>query len=489
MNTRSTPTGPTAVIHFTDTTAPTTDIYACKTCGYILNRYTDAQTGNVSWIHARTWEKEEHDPDPAPFDEVDIAYACCDFCNGTPVRYEYVGSNMSVRIPDQIHNFGSTYDVCYHCDQIVQSGRTSGLVDQLIANTNDPEVVRRLTDPRSRAHVEQMHTSYLATVTERRWNPRPGPPTPHQHIAPMIMPKVRDRLANLWANHQPQVIERSNELIHLPGADCGQPEEINIQFTSPHTDYIKAFCQRKANGLRVSDLHWISKEFTGLAAIAGNDLTTPTLDREQLPSPNGFIIWDAPIFATPQLDGRDANITAASWTLIPGGIWISFYTHFGDMLSPAKTATAQPEYGWLTPITAGLGMPTNTGELFDLANAPNGKLLRTLFATWFLLRQPGVADVTQATIDKHTTRSYKRAGRPAPTVRIVNLRKRPRKPSTSDGTTRKWKAQRFVRGHWRDQPYPSRGVIEPRYISEYLAGDESLPLGPSITGNTVKVLK
>lgn len=66
-----------------------------------------------------------------------------------------------------------------------------------------------------------------------------------------------------------------------------------------------------------------------------------------------------------------------------------------------------------------------------------------------------------------------------PLVRVVELRRK-QAPSQPDGehTAVDWACQWVVRGHWRQQWYPSLKDYQPRWIMPYVKGPEDKPLKP-----------
>jgi hypothetical protein len=137
------------------------------------------------------------------------------------------------------------------------------------------------------------------------------------------------------------------------------------------------------------------------------------------------------------------------------------------------------------------GWPTWTTDPGPSVN-PDVKIAleRTIVATWLLMGQT-------LTRSEHLT-----APRPArrriartdpnldPTVRYIDLRRARTEPTdhTTDQHTsgRHYRHRWIVRGHWRNQYYPSRGDHRPIWIDPHLAGPEHLPL---LGGERVNVLR
>ena len=63
-----------------------------------------------------------------------------------------------------------------------------------------------------------------------------------------------------------------------------------------------------------------------------------------------------------------------------------------------------------------------------------------------------------------------------PQIEIVQLRRSASSPTTGTGTWRGYAVRFVVRGFWRNQYYPSRGVHAPKWIDSYLKGPKDAPL-------------
>jgi hypothetical protein len=116
-------------------------------------------------------------------------------------------------------------------------------------------------------------------------------------------------------------------------------------------------------------------------------------------------------------------------------------------------------------------------------------LERTILATWLLMGQtlvrsepftaPRAARRRIARTDPHLD----------PTVRYIDLRRTRAEPDRSDEQrtgTREYRHRWVVRGHWRNQWYPSRNDHRPIWIDPHFAGPEDKPL---LGGDRVNVLR
>lgn len=82
--------------------------------------------------------------------------------------------------------------------------------------------------------------------------------------------------------------------------------------------------------------------------------------------------------------------------------------------------------------------------------------------------------------ERHAVKRLERAGwTHEPLVRVVELRRNGNQSKPSgDSKAIAWTHQWVVSGHWRQQPYPSKNIVQPRWIMPYVKGPESAPLKP-----------
>ncbi|MFC3450799.1 hypothetical protein [Amycolatopsis speibonae] len=139
--------------------------------------------------------------------------------------------------------------------------------------------------------------------------------------------------------------------------------------------------------------------------------------------------------------------------------------------------------GWPSALTEG----TSAADIDDAQIA----LQRTILATWLLMGQTLVQS-ERASAPRAARRRIERYDPALDTaVRLVDLRRARTAPTdhsddSSTKNTREYRHSWIVRGHWRNQYYPSRGDHCPIWIADHLAGPEDKPL---IGGERVNVLR
>jgi hypothetical protein len=339
---------------------------------------------------------------------------------------------------------------------------------------------------------------YLATVTEMVYiGPRPGP----AKLVPQMMPKLQAGLVKFWQNDN--LVEGlchgdkpwTTPLPTFVCGDAGLPVAKDFSRIFPPGDTVpeqawRDHVKHQVAGIWAADLYWVSSQFTSLAVMAGKDFDVPILDREDLPSEAGFLVWQDTVGEIPRHDDTypgNAAIRAVHWVVVPGGIWVAFYVQVEDADPQADVTTMRQKLGWLLSPNTGAGIPFGDVDVTDTEFAT----IRTFLATLFLLNQPGVAEVSQAAYSKSEARKYQRNyGQPQPPIRLINLRKQPERAGRGRlaGPRGPIDYRVYRKGHWKMQPYgPKRGLRRKKYIAGYIAGPDGAPLRASRP--EVKVLK
>lgn len=254
--------------------------------------------------------------------------------------------------------------------------------------------------------------------------------------------------------------------------------------------------------LKRADLFYASKDMTSLACAAAPSLPDFTIQPEDLPSEYGFIYWDEPI-ATIDYDEGPSYVVAASWGrwnpggawAAGGGVWITWYVDRQRLLdTPEAVARLSPRDRAIVrnrtarllvdnesqlPFSADAIPVYHDGKEIDFADARarEGTLLpqcAVLKTTWTLMNQ-SVATVQDAVYDRAARRRVERLERTVPNVRVITLR-RPKGTAEHADSDREYHHQWIVKGHWRQQWYPSRNVHRPVWIAPHIKGPEGAPL-------------
>ena len=104
------------------------------------------------------------------------------------------------------------------------------------------------------------------------------------------------------------------------------------------------------------------------------------------------------------------------------------------------------------------------------------RLLR-LYATMFVFMRQKILVATPHRPDRAERRRAERRGEVLEDVHVIRLRGREAAVSASEAThTTEWARRWIVRGHWRNQWYPSLNMHQPKWIGPYIKGPDGKPL-------------
>lgn len=270
-------------------------------------------------------------------------------------------------------------------------------------------------------------------------------------------------------------------------------------------DQVAALTRHEAARLRLSELFYVSADMAALARSASESMPSFALVPEDLPAQAGFILFEDRIDSYIESDkGRtgELRVVAACWGPCWGAespaIWITFYTDswaLADSLGQAEAAAAR-SVGWRLAIhdevlTGVSGqepkLVDHEGETIEASSRTShstASWFATLKTCWLLMGQT-ISSVSDAHFDRATRRRMARLDLTPPRVRVITLR-RVAGDGTSDETDREFRHRWIVRGHWRQQWLPSRGVHRPTWIAPHIKGPEGAPL---LGGEKVYALK
>ena len=403
----------------------------CAICLIPLNTLGD------TYIHplgSRTGHP--HQPDPVPVACLDTVRRTCDFCSDPYPIWTFTGGDLSAVITSAegglIQNYGDRWAACAACYQDIVRDRTDRLAERALRTL--PAL-----DPAAHTRVTELHQSFLSAlqpgrtlITTTRW--------PTSPVTARELPKIRDRLIRLLRSP-----------ITLPA---------HLALDREHL----------ADQIEQCRLYWVDPTFTELATTAAVSLPTTRLHPDLIPCAAAILAWATPV-------GDTAAIT---WTMHDTAIRLVRYRNIGNGLDGQLLQQVREDVGSIAPIGTHTLPP---GSTIDPATNSD---LATLLATWLLMGQPA-AETPAAEIDKPTRRSYTRAHRPLPDVRLVRLHTArhngpgtPRRETPDDRNTRTERV--WVTGHWRNQPYgPGRSLRRPVYIHPFLRGPDDAPIKLSTT--------
>lgn len=493
--------------------------FGCAVCRRPLNRLDIG--GQPRWLHVGAdTGAAPHQPQPVPAEQIHDLAQACDFCSepdpvwlyrSDPITVLAVADDRALQI-----NLGERWAACTGCAELIETRDAAGLLARAAAG---------VSAHRGQAPIREIRTIHAAFLAIRRpgreplhpagaaagLSPRAGSrrgaacaarsdAAPIPVLRPAVLPKVRDRLADWWRQHAAEPLRRAVST----GRPVPAPAHLLDRPHPPHTATGRlttpaeaaAYTAAMAGSLTHAALYWIDPTFTKLATSASTKLPNLHIDRDQVPAASGLLVWGTPIAEATLLHGQRQDLVAATWWRIPAGWWLQLYAPAGAGLTGTALQHVRERIGWLAPIGTGHALPDHNPGSATLVDGvregpPPGvehAATATLVATWLLSGQDNLADTATEGADRAVRRAYARANRPAPEVRLVQLRTRNRPDattSTADGDrpTRVYSHQWWVEGHFRDQLYgPNRSLRKRIFVAGHLAGPDDKPvrLRPSV---------
>lgn len=236
--------------------------------------------------------------------------------------------------------------------------------------------------------------------------------------------------------------------------------------------------QELSDGLAAAELFHISDEFCELAAAAHDSMPSHVLTRFDPPCERGLaMIADPSDTRTPRHLGDTAGWF---WIVRTDGLRVGTVI---DVDSDARfTEPAWAPYLYSVNESVVVKWGVSVDSMSDFGGSPEdvtaaGPMLwaSNLIVFWNLLRQRGLASDTAVMPPRAVRRREQRAGREPSPVRVIAL-PGVRAASGEGSGGRDWRHRWVVRGHWRQQWYPSIQDHRPVWIAPHLKGPEDAPL-------------
>jgi hypothetical protein len=238
----------------------------------------------------------------------------------------------------------------------------------------------------------------------------------------------------------------------------------------------RALQQMMVNMLSQADTYYVSEEIADVLVGGFDTLPDTPLGDMRPSSPYGWVYFERPVLCPfPGPAGKPWKIKAVMWgPHSDEGLNICIFVAptVGALQCSGMTKaiwSSSWDREWIAPH----GAVWNRSGYADreLTNWI-GKLVFSFFA---FIRQECVSiQTTQASrpIRRHAPRAYTAE----PVIRIIQLRRRG--PAINGGETqsRDYSCRWLVRGHWRNQFYPSSKSHRPRFIPAYVKGPDDKPL-------------
>ncbi|AVP41437.1 hypothetical protein SEA_YARA_103 [Streptomyces phage Yara] len=206
------------------------------------------------------------------------------------------------------------------------------------------------------------------------------------------------------------------------------------------------------------------------------------------PFPSGIAYFEG-LEKTPWGNGKKRVSAAISWNVTEGhGTTRFLIGHYVDLKSgeefPYKASMRDGirRMGFAPPrLMIHSLVPSQTrddrrGEFLEKFKNVEDNTIAILKTAWIMMRQEEVSESSETEPSRNSSKRIRRQGGEPGKVRIVDIRSHTGGSQGREQYAREYDHRWKVRGHWRNQWYPSRGVHRPKWIEEHVRGPEDMPL-------------
>ncbi|QQQ77404.1 hypothetical protein IOD16_02355 [Saccharothrix sp. 6-C] len=340
--------------------------------------------------------------------------------------------------------------------------------------------------------------------------------------APRELPALRAALAEYLRS--PLQLQTQTQLLQT-----STPGTLRPNTGDPARD-ARLLLEQERTRLAEAVLYYVTEDMTRLALAAATTLPVHSFHPDDVPTESGFLVFAEPIAAYhPEPDPEQTvTIVAVSWgplaAVVRGGqsgVWLTFWSmtdyeadaawlhRQGMPLQQARARIRQvrAELTWDNEVALRYGASTlavvdhhehGTVVHKDRLDTPRRRMghdqghhrgLGAHRAYDLAPDDPGRCHRHRRTASAAQPAPPRRTRRLQPHgVRVVRIRHRGDVPARDDHAAahdqRTYRVRWTVRGHWRNQWYPSRAEHRPVWINPHVKGPDDAPLR---TGDTVHV--
>lgn len=241
----------------------------------------------------------------------------------------------------------------------------------------------------------------------------------------------------------------------------------------------------------------VTEEIVDVLEFAAATVPPYALHESDIPSKAGFVMFERPILID-DIKGKVIVTRAIGWagavhqedvdlgltSESPVSLMMLMWTdpsderdHLHDQWVGADGVRAQilEDVGHLPPQ----GLLSCAGGVWTIGDEPDGDLAKILMAFFRFVQEPWVDPSAVLPSRQAHRRALRR--KIEPTVHIVRLRRKTDTQHDDYGQDMvtgevNWSHRWLVRGHWRNQYYPSIQDHRPRWVQAHVKGPEHLPL-------------
>lgn len=241
----------------------------------------------------------------------------------------------------------------------------------------------------------------------------------------------------------------------------------------------RIFHRATVTALTMADPYYWNGEMCEFLTLVSEEMPRWTLRREALPTDFGFCWFSTPLALPLEAAGEAATLTAFSW-----GLWTSEGLDARQNLIVSAYAQANRRDGRnvVTPFMSFGWQPGTSMDVDDLDVGPstarmdraNKRVFRYVAAALALIEQRILVTSSERPERSARRRLEKDRKVKIPDILVVRLR-RSSQDRVGPSEPVEWSCRWLVRGHWRQQYYPSTGEYKPIFIFPHVKGPDDKP--------------
>jgi hypothetical protein len=255
----------------------------------------------------------------------------------------------------------------------------------------------------------------------------------------------------------PELRREITGMLRVPGPKLWRATARNVHDDESH------LMAHAMQGAESGELYFVAPGMLELARVAAKTMPEFVLEAHDLPAPRGLMVFGGAGLA---VTDRPGAVQAVVWEDAGLAGYIYPLSSTRDLVgdSPSRIPGRLVSVGDAAVCQFGRAI-TNGG--------PTLETIRAVKAAWLLMQQ-SLALVSEIEPDRAARRRAARGRYEPRPVRVIELR-RPAHSGSGDGS-REFHHQWIVRGHWRQQWYPTHEVHRPVWIAPHIKGPEGAPL-------------
>jgi len=247
--------------------------------------------------------------------------------------------------------------------------------------------------------------------------------------------------------------------------------------------YVERWWPSMVSNLEHADTFYINEQFCSLVDHASQSIPDETqFDVTWMQSFEGWAFLETPFLIATDETGYNFYVRAFGWhgdgrdfTFIPY-IEPAAFNVYKNTVLPINAFGMEAGWPLREMCKQGVELPDGSRSL------PNGAQLISHPARWVYtclhLMSQRMSTIILQKVDRAVKRRAERIGNaPAPDIiRVITLRRleQAREKARPNGEVN-WHWQWDVRGHWRNQFYPSENVHKPVFVEAYIKGPPNMP--------------